>query len=224
MPHLTCTLVHGPSIGPFAVEFSAGDSPRRDEYTLRHRVFVEEHRWLEPAVSGEPLERDEFDHGACACLLREEATGEVVACQRLILPDRLPPGHPTPVEQFTPGFELQVGHLHDEAWAEVSRTCIARPYRCGRRHADVPASTALQVATLALAVALGRPTLFSYSERATARLLRRIGIAMESIGPAIEYHGRRVPYRIDVAAVLDTLPRLCGTNLNDLVSAAEALR
>jgi N-acyl-L-homoserine lactone synthetase len=225
VPHPTIALdsTRGRSIGPYTVAFAAGTQAREDEYRLRYALFVEEHAWLE-GNRVERMEIDEFDRFSCAFLLRDRETGEAAACQRLILPDRLPAGLVTNIERLTPSFANQVHGLTRDSWAEVSRTSIAQPYRWGRTGSAMPAMVAIQYASLALAIAFGRQTVFSFSDPRTARLTRRLGLVLRTIGAAIQLHGERLPYRIDMREVLSAIPAAFRGLLDDLTSAADAAR
>jgi len=211
-------------VGPFRVEYTAGSSPRIDEYRLRYSVFVEERQW-EPAASfRDRIERDAFDAACCAFLLRDSSTGEAAACQRFILPERVSPGLVTNVERLAGGLDVDLTRLPRSSWAEVSRSTIAPKYRWGSSATSMPAMVAIKYASIALAVALDRTTLFSFSDPRTARLTRRLGFVLHQIGAPVEFHGLRAPYRIDVAEVLRSVPSGMADTLHLLIAAAERVK
>jgi N-acyl amino acid synthase of PEP-CTERM/exosortase system len=214
-------------IGPFTVEYAFGAAPRTDEYRLRYRVFVEEHPWLSAGALPDRLERDEFDDACCSVLLRDAETGEAAACQRLILPERLVPGLRTQIERLfqpLPGVTVvDFNRLPRHSWAEVSRSTIAPKYRWGSSTASsLPAMAAITYASIALAVAVGRTTLFSVSDVRTMRLVRRLGFALRQIGSVINYHGKRAPFSIDVHDVLRSVPSEWESTMYRLI--VEAIR
>src|SRR5262249_2397452 len=134
--------------GPFEVEYAAGASRRDEEYRLRYRIFVEEREWLSGSPS-DGLERDAFDPASCSFILRDSGTGAVAACQRLILPDRLPPDLVTAVQRFAPDLGLDLRTWPLDSWAEVSRSSIAAHYRWGAAGAAaMPAMRAIQYASI----------------------------------------------------------------------------
>jgi N-acyl-L-homoserine lactone synthetase len=202
------------------VDYRAGAGGRTDEYRLRHRVFVEERGWLAAGAAGNELEQDDFDDYSCAFLLRDAASGEAAGCQRFILPERLPAGLTTNVERYADSLSVDFAALPLRSWSEVSRSTIAPGYRWGSGSAAVPALVGIKYASVALAVALDRRTLFSFSDLRTARLTRRIGIRLDRIGEPVAFHGRRAPFRMDVAQLLRSVPEAMTSALHDLVSAA----
>lgn len=197
-------------VGPFRVSFAIGAEDRTEEYRLRYQYFVEECHF-EPADSfPDGLERDEFDHASCALLLRDAQTGDPAGCQRLILPDHLPPGRLTNLEREYKPLAGQVGIVFSDlprnGWAEASRTTVAHGYRWGGAETSMPAMVAIKYASIALAVAFGRSTLFSLSEPRTRRLIRRLGFPMLQVGAPVEFHGTRAPFRMDVDAMFRSVP------------------
>ena len=79
---------------------------------------------------------------------------------------------------------------------------------------------AISYASLALAVALGRRTLFTISDPRTARLTRRIGIEMRQVGQLVDFHGTRGIFRIDIADVLAGVPAEWRDTVDLLVGSA----
>ena len=206
--------------GPFRVEYAAGSAPRVDEYRLRYNVFVEERQWEPAGSSPDRLERDELDEACCAFLLRDSSTGESAACQRFILPERLPSGLMTNVERLANSLSVDLERVPRNSWAEVSRSTIAPKYRWGSSATSLPAMVAIKYASIALAVALARNTLFSFSDPRTARLTRRLGFRLHQVGPLLDFHGLRAPFRIDVAEVLQSVPSDMQENLTQLITGA----
>lgn len=215
--HVAVTTIDDVRLGPFQVEFSEGAAGREDEFRLRWDVFVSERKFLN-VESPERLERDEFDDRSAALLLRDADTGEPAACQRFILPDRLAASLPTQVEQLAAIFGVPFDPAPRTAWAEVSRSTIAPHYRWGAGTSRMPAMLAIKYASLALARALGRDTLFSVSDVRTARLTRRMGFRLQQIGDVFEYHGPRALFRIDMCDVQRSVP----AHMHDVVQALTA--
>jgi N-acyl-L-homoserine lactone synthetase len=196
-----------PIVGPFRASFAIGSADRFAEYRLRYDVFVEEYGF-EPARA-DRLERDEFDDASCSLLLRDAISNDIAASQRLILPDRLPPGMLTNLERLyrplpdRPPIDFTT--MRRDSWAEASRTTVAKRYRWGSSETSLPAMVAIKYASIALAIAFGRPRLFSLSELRTARLIRRLGFAMVQVGAPVEFHGWRAPFQMDVASMLGSV-------------------
>jgi N-acyl-L-homoserine lactone synthetase len=192
-------------IGPFRVEFTCGEAGREHEYRLRYQIFVIERQWLSPEGLTDGQERDEFDAASCAFLLREADTGVPVACQRLVMPDFLPPGKATQIEEVTEGRIGDIAGRPRHTWAEASRTSIIPAYRHGGS-AGVPTIKVMKYASVALALAFGRSAIFSVSDPRTARLMRLFGVKLTQIGGVFDYHGDRAPYRMDVDEMLASSP------------------
>jgi N-acyl amino acid synthase of PEP-CTERM/exosortase system len=208
-------------VGPFHVEYAVGLAPRIDEYRLRYSVFVEERQWLSGHSSPAGLERDEFDDACCALLLRDASTGEPAACQRFILPERLSSGLMTNVELLAKTFGLDFDPPPSRSWVEVSRSTIAPKYRWGGMAAtSIPTMVAIKYASVALAVALDRRTLFSISDPRTARLTRRLGFMLRQVGGPIEFHGKRALFSIDVAEVRQSVPADMRETVEQLIGGA----
>jgi N-acyl-L-homoserine lactone synthetase len=207
-------------LGPYRVEYASGGGPRTDEYRLRYSVFVEERHWKAAGAAAGRLEQDEFDAACCAFLLRDSRSGEAAACQRFILPERLPSGLVTNVERVASDLAVDFGALPRDSWAEVSRSTIAPKYRWGSSATPLPAMVAIKYASIALALALKRRTLFSFSDPRTARLTRRLGFNLHQVGHAVEFHGTRAAFRIDIAEVLASVPPVMQDTLARLVAGA----
>jgi N-acyl-L-homoserine lactone synthetase len=106
------------------------------------------------------------------------------------------------VSRPLPGAPAYFTALARTSWAEVSRLTIAPRFRSGRAGSAAPTLAAITYASMALAIALDRYVLFSISEPRTPRLLRRLGFEMRQVGEAVDFHGLRAVFRIDVHEVL----------------------
>lgn len=211
-------------VGPFRITFAIGEDDRTEEYRLRYNVFVEECCFESPDRCADGLERDEFDRASCSMLLHDVATGQVAGCQRLVLPDLLPPGTLTNLErQYQllpdhPGVDFTA--IPRNSWAEASRTTVAAPYRWGASSTSMPAMVAIKFGSIALATAFGRQSLYSLSEPHTARLIRRLGFPMVQVGAPVVFHGRRVPFRMDIEAMARSVHDTEQLVLDDLIRGA----
>lgn len=193
--------------GSFRVDYATAADDRVDEHRLRHAAFVEEHRWLTAEWCPPGLECDAFDPFSCSVLLTDAATAAPAACQRLILPERLPRGLRTNVEQECRAIDPAFGFdtLPRDSWAEASRLTIAPAFR-GWRDASRHSFRAVSYASLALAMALGRRTLFTLSDPRTPRLTHRLGFEMHQVGAVVDFYGPRAVYRIDIPEVVASVP------------------
>lgn len=109
------------------VELASGDSEVREAQCLRYRIFAEE---LGAKVKGaqQGLDEDELDPFCQHLLVRESATGQVVACTRL-----LADANAARVGRFySEGeFDLEAIKRLPGRKLEVGRTCVAPAYRQG---------------------------------------------------------------------------------------------
>jgi N-acyl-L-homoserine lactone synthetase len=196
--------------GPYRVSFAIAADSRAKEFRLRYQYFVEECRFEPADRFPDGLEHDEFDDVSCALLVEDADTEEAAACQRLVLPDQLPPGLPTNIERHyspLPGGEgVEFSTLPRHLWAEASRTTVAKKYRWGSARTEMPGMVPIKYGSLALAIAFGRSTLFSLSEPRTGRLIRKLGFPMVQIGAPIEFHGTRAPFAMRVVEMEDSVP------------------
>ncbi len=80
---------------------------------------------------------------------------------------------------------------------------------------------AIKLASIAVAIALGRRLLLSVSDPRTARLTHRMGFSIYQVGPVMEYHGSRAAYRIDVDEVVSGMTLDAQDHLHQLVDAAK---
>jgi N-acyl amino acid synthase of PEP-CTERM/exosortase system len=191
-----------------------GDGDREllaEVFRLRYQVYCVENPFEDPAANPDGLERDAFDEHAVHCLLLHKGSRSWAGAVRLILPDANDPAH---------SFALQ-GVCADPMisdperfplpqMAEVSRFCISKDFR--RRQGDwlypqsnepddraderrvVPNMTlGLIEGLLRMSLAHGVLYWCAVMERPLLRLLARLGIHFEHIGPLVDYHGRRQP-------------------------------
>lgn len=212
------------SVGPFQVRYAVGMEPRLEEYRLRYDAFVDEHHWESADACRDGLERDQFDRFSCSALIVDAASGDAAACQRLILPEYLPYGWLTNAErEYRPmasGARVDFKTMPRYAWAEASRLAIAPAYRWGSAKTSLPAMVAISYATLALALAVERSVLFTMSDPRTARLTRRMGIAMHQVGELVDFHGFRGIFQIDLADVLAGVPADWQPSVEQLIEQA----
>lgn len=205
------------------------DTPelRREAFRLRYQVYCVENPFEDPADNPHEEESDAFDAHSVHSLLIHRPTGMVAGTVRLVLP--LP-------DALDRSFAFQrVCHepiVRDPKafpilrMAEVSRFSISKAFRkrCtdGRypdEHAGAPRTDGterriLPHMTLGLIESLVRMSVqhhVSYwcavMEPTLLRLLSRLGIYFDPIGPLVDYHGRRQPCYIKLTTLLARVAR-----------------
>jgi N-acyl amino acid synthase of PEP-CTERM/exosortase system len=193
---------------------------REDVFRLRYQVYCVENPFEDPASNPDGLERDAYDERAVHCLLRHKRTQAWAGAVRLILPNQT---------DLANSFALQE-HCQDpmisdpnrfpiSKMAEVSRFCVSKDFR--KRQGDwiYPQSNepgdrqderrVVPNMTLGLIEGLVRMSLengifywCAVMERPLLRLLSRLGINFENIGPLVDYHGRRQPCFLEIRSML----------------------
>jgi N-acyl amino acid synthase of PEP-CTERM/exosortase system len=190
----------------------AGSLPLLDKvYALRYQVYCVENPFEPIAENPNERETDQYDAHSLHSLLVHRQSGIPVGTVRLILP-----------EHHRQQIDLPIRHLCiDDLWteisglvplrrtAEISRFAIAKEFR--RRAEDrgsiaggltepgdprrmIPQiSLGLMRAIVEMAASASLTHLFAVMEPALLRMLQRLGIHFDNLGPIVNYHGRRQP-------------------------------
>ena len=200
----------------FHVELA--DTPdRRDEaFRLRYQVYVVEHPFEDPDDHPDGVERDAYDDFSAHSLLIYRPTGVVAGTVRLVLPRADAPQSSFPIQEVcTDPLIADPGRFPVPRMGEISRFCVSKQFR--RRQTDTLFPDALDEGigrpanpdearrmmsniTLGLMEAIVRMCvvnratyLCAVMERQLLRLLSRMGIFFDPVGPVVEFHGRRQP-------------------------------
>ena len=189
-------------------------------FRLRYQVYCLEHPFEDPADNPGRLETDEFDDDALHSLLVHRTTGTVAGAVRLILPSRNGRWSNLPIRRVCghPWLRTSNDILPRSRTAEISRFAIdkafRRPTRNGagaaggygvysdREHPIPHNSLGLMRSIVAMAADSGMTHLCAVMEPALLRLLRRLGIHFNDLGPRVDYHGRRQPCFSDLDILL----------------------
>lgn len=208
---------------------------------LRYLVLCVEHAWLDPAEYPDGMERDDYDDRALYTVLIHRRSGDVVGSVRLVLPvpgqgvDSLPI-----TELADPSAHLLLRRLIPASAAEISRYSVSKTFR--RRlgedfYADVSLVTQAEQVRMErrvmphvtlgllrglynLSVRHGVTHLCAVMEPALIRLLARIGVRFEPIGPAVQFHGVRQPCYLTIDSQHDKIMRTNREFYSIIVSAA----
>jgi N-acyl amino acid synthase of PEP-CTERM/exosortase system len=180
-------------------------------FRLRYQVYCVENPFEDPFQNPGEIETDQFDSAAMHSLLRHRESGEIVGTARLILPRNGKKGLGLPIRQIC-RHELMSHDNKSAPWAstaEISRFAVSKMMR--RRAGDgtvvgkiepqdndarrrVPdTSLGLMQAVVAMASKSGMTHICAVMEPTLLRMLRRLGMVMPSVGPEVDYHGRRQP-------------------------------
>ena len=200
---------------------------RREAFRLRYQVYCVENPFEDPADNPGEEESDAYDAHSVHSLLIHRPTEAVAGTVRLVLP--LP-------DALDDSFALQrVCHepmLRDRKafpvlrMAEVSRFSISKGFRKRRtdglypdehepeKRGDGEERRVLPHMTLGLIESLVRMSLehrviywCAVMEPTLLRLLSRLGVYFDPIGPLVDYHGRRQPCFIRLSVLLARVAR-----------------
>lgn len=201
----------------------ANDETTRSEvFRLRYDVYCDELHFEDSERFPEHEERDEYDEHSVFALLRHRETGRAAGCVRLVL-NHKDPTLALPLERVCTGlFDLNKYNpetIDRARVGEISRLAVHSFFRRRRGESTTPEGTAepasyfggerhyplvamgLFLSSAAYMFNLDLEQIVVMMEPRLARLLRSCGLHFTAIGPVIEYHGQRGPFRITRADV-----------------------
>jgi N-acyl amino acid synthase of PEP-CTERM/exosortase system len=175
---------------------------------IRYHVYCVECQFEPPSAFASGEEHDPWDVHAVPFIVRSRLSGAWVATMRVILPQAAT----FPIETLQCLAEPPAGNdFHRWRLAEVSRICIIHspnPRRInphldwnfehvsGKNEPEV--LLGLIRAGIFYGLAQGMKGSYLLVTSPFARLLKRLGLVMEPVGVAVEHHGRRTPYLMDL--------------------------
>jgi N-acyl amino acid synthase of PEP-CTERM/exosortase system len=181
-----------------------------EAHALRYQVYCVEHAFEDPGLQIGEREYDRHDPHSFHAVLIAKASGKVAGCVRLILPAADNPRASLPIRDLlNEADRARLDSFGTERTAEISRYAIAKTFR--RRpgetlYPDVEDSPANDYRRLAphmslgllrgvgkLAARHGITTVCAAMAPSLLRLLERLGLVFERLGPLIDYHGARQP-------------------------------
>lgn len=196
---------------------------------LRYQVYCVENQFEDPSHSPDGRESDDLDAHSVHSLLVHRSSGMTAGTVRLVLPLGDAPEDSFALQRVCSDPFLKNRLMFPvERMAEVSRFCVSKEFR--RRQGDsfnpsgespfaltaspederrmVPHITlGLIEALVRMSIENGITYWCAVMEPALLRLLTRLGIHFQKIGPMIDYHGRRQPCYIPLDALLERVQR-----------------
>lgn len=207
------------------------DALREEVFRLRYQVYVLETGFEQAEDFPDGLEQDAYDCRADHHLIRHRRTGLYAATARMILPLPDAPEKPFPMEQHCILYRgsgisdpEQRRHL-----GEVSRFAVSKAFKRRLGEAGTPIGVSehvelhfehderrilphLSLGLFAVEVRsmhnYGLTYCYAAMEPALHRLISRFGLLFHQIGPAIDYHGQRIPCLGDVRETLPNVKRI----------------
>ncbi len=194
-----------------------------DAYRLRYRVYCVENQFEDRRRCAGEREIDDDDGRSVHTLLVHRRSGAVVGTARLILPCA-DTRRPLPVERILRPDELaRFRQLPLGRTAEVSRFAVSKEFRrrrgerhypdiaCAERRAELDATERRVIPHVTLGLLRGIlgicldyeiAVLAAVMEPPLLRILCRLGLDFEPLGPLVEHHGRRQPCVARVAELI----------------------
>lgn len=215
--------------GWFDARVADTDELRDTAFRLRYRVYCIENPFEDPSANPDGRERDDFDAHSVHSLLIYRPTAVPAGTVRLVLPLQRDLDHSFALQHVCSHPLLRDRtRFPVERTAEISRFCISKEFR--RRLGDgtcvageisesvemsadderriLPHLSLGLIETLVrMSVENGITHWCAVMEPTLLRLLKRLGIHFEPIGPLIEYHGRRQPCYIPLEVLLPRVRR-----------------
>lgn len=198
-------------------------------FRLRFRVYCIENSFEDPAANPDGRETDEFDDHAAHSLLIYRPTGTPAGTVRLVLPLPHDPDNSFALQRVcTDPLLRDRSKFPVHRVAEVSRFCISKEFRrrwgdgsvLGGELADSAEmsldeerrilphlSLGLIESLVRMSIENGMTHWCAVMEPTLLRLLGRLGIHFDPIGPMVDYHGRRQPCYIPLDVLLPRVQR-----------------
>ena len=196
------------------------EEQQAEAFQLRYQVYWREHDFEDPSDNPEGFEQDPLDDHALHTLLVHRPSDTFVGRVRLILPDAEENGLEFPIRGVCeePLLRENNENLPRHYTAEISHFAVSKNFR--RRDGDsqttvggynddedprrlIPhISLGLMQAIVEMARRGGVTHLCAMMEPALLRMLSRLGIHFDNLGPRVEYHGTRQPCYSDLDLLL----------------------
>ncbi|TKB03950.1 PEP-CTERM/exosortase system-associated acyltransferase [Alteromonas portus] len=195
------------------------ENEKQVSYKTRHKVYCEEMKFEQKNAAS--IEKDKYDDRAINCYIKHRPTGECAGTIRLVLPTEA--GLSLPLEEkCAEAFEdgaLLPSSCDPTSVCEISRLAIPREFRVRQMRSKIlPTeklekikqrkstpfnvehfpylSIALYLMATSICQHLNVQHAYVLMEPKLARRMKAFGINFNSVGDAIEFNGKRVPYRV----------------------------
>lgn len=206
------------------------ENEKQVSYKTRHKVYCEEMKFEQKNAAA--IEKDKYDDRAINCYIKHRPTGECAGTIRLVLPTEA--GLSLPLEEKCAGaFEdgaLLPSSCDPTSICEISRLAIPREFRVRQMRSKIlPAkklekikqkkstpfnvehfpylSIALYLMATSICQQLNVKHAYVLMEPKLARRMKAFGIHFNPVGDAVEFNGKRVPYRLSPQVLLEDLAK-----------------
>ena len=229
------------------------ENQKQVSYKTRHKVYCEEMKFEQKNAAA--IEKDKYDDRAINCYIRHRPTGECAGTIRLVLPTEA--GLSLPLEEKCAGAfddgSLLPSSCDPTSICEISRLAIPREFRVRQMRSKIlPAdklekikqkkstpfnvehfpylSIALYLMATSICQHLNIKHAYVLMEPKLARRMKAFGINFNAVGNAIEFNGKRVPYRVspnilarELAKPLKSFHKKIHSELNSALHAIETV-
>ena len=188
---------------------------------IRYQVFCLDKGFENPDAFSTTQETDAWDAQSAHFIVQDKSTRQWVAATRLVLPRK---GSLLPVQNTASLDAIATAGLGDYV-GEISRFCIISARSAINKQGDAAAAAGCQPlpnsleewgigavtsrqqfertlgmvrAVVIYALKRGMERCFVLITDAFARMLRKIGVELIQVGPAVDYRGTRTPYLIEM--------------------------
>jgi len=192
-------------------------------HRLRYQVYCMETGFENPAEFPDGLEKDAYDPRSVHTLLIHRKSGMLVGNVRLVLPDIKNPFQSFPMQQMFSHKRMD-NPEHLQRSCEVSRFCVSKNFRKREEDKDnlytgvflhnhmsplslfkkhdqrrVIPFTPLGLMRAIYEMMIEHDIVWAYGvlEPTLIRLLKKLGIEFNILGPAVSFHGERYPLEMD---------------------------
>src|SRR3954468_11736580 len=201
----------------FASSVADRSDQRLDCFRIRFQVYCIDNAFEDPEDNPDGLETDTYDSHSVHSLLTQRSTGNAIGTVRLVLPCRGSEKRLLPMRQLAGEIASDAqAPFPIERTAEISRFSIVKSFRQHTPDQGVEATlTPEEWRKLLFHLPLGlirscvemsaREGITHWAavmEPALLRLLTRLGIHFNPLGPLVNHHGRRQPCWADLDALL----------------------
>lgn len=196
----------------FEVCEASTDALREQAYRLRYQVYCLERAFEDPNDNPDGLETDEFDSHAMQSVLIHRESGMVLGAVRLVFPVLSHPDASFAIQRLCQQSLSEYSRYPLESLGEVSRFCLSKEFRwqhmrtrrletelsprefTARERREINAMTmGLIEGLVRMSVDRGVVAWCAIMEPTLLRMLGRLGIHFENVGPLVDFHGKRQP-------------------------------
>jgi len=199
----------------FASSVATRIDQRIECFRIRFQVYCIDNDYEDPDDNPDGLETDAYDRHSAHSLLIHRSTGQAIGTVRLVLPHEGGERRLLPMQRIA-GAADAVVPFPIARTAEISRFSIVKSFRQHTSDQGVEATLTpgewrkmlfhlplgLIRSCIEMSVREGITHCAATMEPALLRLLTRLGIHFNPLGPLVNYHGRRQPCWVDLEAML----------------------